>query len=304
MSILPVTEQQNPDSYQIDIKTTEEILRIINNQDKTVPLAVETAIPTLTNLVDALVTCFNAGGRLFYLGAGTSGRLGVLDASECPPTYGVSPDMVQGFIAGGDKALRKSVENAEDDSEQGILQLKEASFSSKDMLVGITASGSAPYVIGAMKYAQSLGSPVGAISCNKDSLTFSYCDFPIYIPVGPEIVTGSTRMKSGTAQKLVLNMITTTAMIRIGKVYNNFMIDLVPVNAKLIQRSIRLICEITECNEKVAEVAFYESERKVRTAIIMVMLSLTKDEANALLEKNNMNINNSLSSYNSDNKTL
>ena len=297
MKEIPVTEQRNPASYQIDTKSTAEILTIINNEDKKVPEAVSQAIPQLTRLVDRAVEVFQKGGRLFYLGAGTSGRLGVLDASECPPTYGVSPDMVQGFIAGGDAALRRSIEGAEDDENHGIDQLRGAGFSVADMLVGITASGSAPYVLGALRYARSLGSPTGAISCNKDSHTFELADYPIYLPVGPEIVTGSTRMKSGTAQKLALNMITTTAMIRLGKVYNNFMIDLMPVNAKLVERSKRLINEITGCGEVRAAQIFEDSGRKIRTAVIMASLAVSKEEAEALLKQGNGNINNALNAY-------
>ena len=297
MKEIPVTEQRNPASYQIDTKSTAEILTIINNEDKKVPEAVSQAIPQLTRLVDRAVEVFQKGGRLFYLGAGTSGRLGVLDASECPPTYGVSPDMVQGFIAGGDAALRRSIEGAEDDEKHGIDQLRGAGFSAADMLVGITASGSAPYVLGALRYARSLGSPTGAISCNKDSHTFELADYPIYLPVGPEIVTGSTRMKSGTAQKLALNMLTTTAMIRLGKVYNNFMIDLMPVNAKLVERSKRLINEITGCGEVRAAQIFEDSGRKIRTAVIMASLAVSKEEAEALLKQGNGNINNALNAY-------
>ena len=297
MKEIPVTEQRNPASYQIDTKTTAEILTIINNEDKKVPEAVSQAIPQLTQLVDCAVAVFKKGGRLFYLGAGTSGRLGVLDASECPPTYGVSPDMVQGFIAGGDAALRRSIEGAEDDENHGVDQLRSAGFSAADMLVGITASGSAPYVLGALRYALSLGSPTGAISCNKDSRTFELANYPIYLPVGPEIVTGSTRMKSGTAQKLALNMITTTAMIRLGKVYNNFMIDLMPVNAKLVERSKRLINEITGCGEECAARIFEDSGRKIRTAVIMASLRVTKEEAEALLKQGNGNINHALDAY-------
>ena len=297
MKEIPVTEQRNPASYQIDTKSTAEILTIINNEDKKVPEAVSQAIPQLTRLVDRAVEVFQKGGRLFYLGAGTSGRLGVLDASECPPTYGVSPDMVQGFIAGGDAALRRSIEGAEDDEKHGIDQLRGAGFSAADMLVGITASGSAPYVLGALRYARSLGSTTGAISCNKDSHTFELADYPIYLPVGPEIVTGSTRMKSGTAQKLALNMITTTAMIRLGKVYNNFMIDLMPVNAKLVERSKRLINEITGCGEVRAAQIFEDSGRKIRTAVIMASLAVSKEEAEALLNQGNGNINNALNAY-------
>lgn len=297
MGTLPLTEQRNPRSFQIDTKSTEEILRIINTEDKTIPTIVEKSIPNLVPLIDCLVSIFQKNGRLFYIGAGTSGRLGVLDASECPPTYGVSPEMVQGFIAGGDTALRKSVENAEDSAEQGIAQLQSANFSSNDMLIGITASGSAPYVIGTMEYARSLGSPVGAISCNPDSLTFSHADYAICIPVGPEIIAGSTRMKAGTAQKLVLNMISTTAMIKLGKVYNNFMIDLVPVNAKLIKRSIRLISEITACTIEKATHYFEQSGKNIRTAIIMASLEIKKSEAESLLNGAKNNINKALEAY-------
>ncbi|MEL3906708.1 MAG: N-acetylmuramic acid 6-phosphate etherase [Treponema sp.] len=298
MSGIPVTEQRNPVSYQIDTKTTAEILTIINSEDKKVAHAVEQAIPQLTVLIDCAVEVFKKGGRLFYLGAGTSGRLGVLDASECPPTYGVSTGMVQGFIAGGDEALRRSIEGAEDDENHGIDQLQSAGFSCSDMLVGITASGSAPYVLGALKYARSIGSPTGAISCNKDSHTFALADFPIFLPVGPEIITGSTRMKSGTAQKLALNMITTTAMIRLGKVYNNFMIDLMPVNAKLVERSKRLINEITGCGESCAARIFEDSGRKIRTAVIMASLNIGKEEAETLLEQGGGNINAALDVHN------
>ena len=297
MSGIPVTEQRNPASYQIDTKSTAEILAIINQEDKKVPDAVARAIPQLTKLIDRAVEVFKNGGRLFYLGAGTSGRLGVLDASECPPTYGVSPDMVQGFIAGGDAALRRSIEGAEDDEQHGIDQLCSVRFSSADMLIGITASGSAPYVLGALRYARSIGSPVGAISCNKDSLTFDIADYPIYLPVGPEIITGSTRMKAGTAQKLALNMITTTAMIRLGKVYNNFMIDLMPVNAKLVERSKRLINEITGCGEAHAAQLFEASGGKIRTAVVMASLHIQKDEAEALLKQGSGNINSALDAY-------
>ncbi|WP_428768678.1 N-acetylmuramic acid 6-phosphate etherase [Treponema sp. HNW] len=297
MNPIPATEQRNPASYQIDTKSTAEILHIINNEDKKIAAAVETALPVLTDLIDRLVDIFKKGGRLFYVGAGTSGRLGVLDASECPPTYGVSPDMVQGLIAGGDTALRRSIEGAEDDENHGVDQLKNAGFSSSDMLIGITASGSAPYVLGALKYARSLGCPTGAISCNKDSATFNLADFAVFLPVGPEIVTGSTRMKSGTAQKLALNMITTTSMIRLGKVYNNFMIDLMPVNAKLVERSKRLINEITGCGEQKAAEVFTASGKKIRTAIIMASLNVDKEEAEALLKEGGGNINFALDAH-------
>ena len=281
------TEKRNPLSYRIDSKSTREILTIINNEDQKVPFAVETAIPQITTIVEDVVASFTNKGRLFYIGAGTSGRLGVLDASECPPTYGVSPSMVQGIIAGGKEALTTSVEWAEDDGQAGIDSLKAVNFSSNDVLIGITASGGAAFVIEALKYAQSIGAKVGAISCNKDSSVFAIIDedHRVFIPVGPEIVTGSTRMKSGTAQKLVLNMITTTAMIRIGKVFNNLMVDLRPVNEKLILRAQRLIQEITGCNEQTSVELFQQSKSNTKLAITMGLFNANKEEAEEMLEK-------------------
>jgi N-acetylmuramic acid 6-phosphate etherase len=246
------TEQQNEASLEIDAKNSLEIVSIINNEDKKVPAAVEKILPQIAALVDDIVTAFNRGGRLFYIGAGTSGRLGVLDASECPPTYGVDPQMVQGLIAGGREALTRSIESAEDRAEEGVGELKSLGFSEKDVLVGITASGQAPYVLGALEFARNLGAVTGAISCNAGSKTFDYARHKLYVNVGPEVVTGSTRMKSGTAQKLVLNMLSTAAMIRMGKVYKNLMVDLRPVNHKLILRSIRLIRQVTGCSEEKA----------------------------------------------------
>jgi len=285
MNHLMETEQRNPLSYRIDSKSTMEILRIINAEDKRVPCIVEMAIPRIATIVDDVVTAFNKGGRLFYIGAGTSGRLGVLDASECPPTYGVDPSMVQGIIAGGQKALTTSVEWAEDDGNAGIETLKGHNFSPEDVLIGITASGGAPFVVEAMRYAKGLGAKVGAISCNKKTAVFDLIDegHHIYLPVGPEIITGSTRMKAGTAQKLVLNMITTTAMIRIGKVFNNLMVDLKPVNAKLVLRARRLISEVTGCSEKRAKELFEASGNNTKVAITMGLLSVGQAEATDLL---------------------
>ncbi len=286
MKPLMETEQRNPLSYRIDSKSTLEILDIINAEDKRVPFAVETAIPNIAIIVDELVSSFNKGGRLFYIGAGTSGRLGVLDASECPPTYGVDPAMVQGIIAGGPKALTTSVEWAEDDGNAGIETLKDHNFSSIDVLIGITASGGAPFVVEAMRYAKELGARVGAISCNKDTAVFDLIDedHRIFVPVGPEIITGSTRMKAGTAQKLVLNMITTTAMIRIGKVFNNLMVDLRPVNAKLILRAQRLITEVTGCSQEHAIELFESSGHNTKVAITMGLLTVNKQKATELLQ--------------------
>jgi len=279
------TEQRNEASLDIDAKTSLEIVTIINNEDKKVPLAVEKILGEIAALVDDIVAAFKKGGRLIYIGAGTSGRLGVLDASECPPTYGVEPGMVMGLIAGGQEALTKSIEAAEDRAEEGVRELKALGFSEKDVLVGITASGQAPYVLGALEYARDIGAVTGAISCNANSKTFDYARHKLYANVGPEVVTGSTRMKSGTAQKLILNMLTTAAMIRMGKVYKNLMVDLKPVNHKLVLRSIRLIREVTGCTEEEARKSFEESGKRPKTAIVMVLLKKDKDEAEKLLQE-------------------
>jgi len=288
---IPATERRNPASYRIDTKSTLEILAIINSEDKKVAPAVETALVPLAALIDDVVASFQKGGRLFYVGAGTSGRLGVLDASECPPTYGVPPTMVQGLIAGGQQALTRSVEWAEDNAEAGCAELKARSFGPDDVLVGITASGQAAYVVGAMRHARSIGAVVGAISCNEASRVFEWATPRIYVPVGPEIITGSTRMKAGTAQKMVLNMITTTAMIRIGKVYNNLMVDLMPLNSKLIDRAKRLISEVSGCSVEQAQQCYEASQGNVRVAILMAMLALDNVEARDLLEKSHGSIN-------------
>ncbi len=286
------TEKRNINSYQIDTKSTKEILSIINSEDKLVAFAVEKAINEISYLVDDIVDSMKKGGRLFYIGAGTSGRLGVLDASECNPTFGVDRTLVQGIIAGGEKALTQSIESAEDNKEASIDELKRRGFSQKDVLVGITASGSAPYVVSALSYAKEIGAVVGAIACNKESKVFENAHHKIYLSVGPEIITGSTRMKSGTAQKLVLNMLTTTTMIKLGKVYNNYMIDLRPVNAKLVQRSIRLIQDITGLDKEKSEDYFLRSDKNVRLAVVMALFNIDKNKAKLLLKENNNNINN------------
>lgn len=278
------TESRNVRSMNIDASPVEEILKLINEEDRTVPLAVEKALPAIASLVEDTVSAFARSGRLVYVGAGTSGRLGVLDASECPPTFGVDPSMVVGIIAGGDAALRRSVEGAEDDAQAGRAALEQIGFASRDVLVGITASGSAPFVLGAMRYARGLGAKVGAISCNKGSKTFELADHKVLIDVGPEVITGSTRLKAGTAQKLVLNMLTTASMVRFGKVYGNLMVDLTPVNKKLVDRSKRLIRQATGCTADRAEKAFAESGGKPKLAIVMVLLGVQKDRAKALIE--------------------
>ncbi|MFH2115233.1 MAG: N-acetylmuramic acid 6-phosphate etherase [Spirochaetota bacterium] len=276
------TEQRNERSMNIDGMSVIDILKVINNEDKTVPFAIEKQLASIALLVEDIVAAFKNGGRLIYIGAGTSGRLGVLDASECPPTYGVPLTMVQGIIAGGSEALVRSVEGAEDETEAGKAALNEIEFCAKDVLVGITASGQAPYVLGAMLKARELGAVVGAISCNRGSKTFSYAKHSIYLDVGPEVVTGSTRMKAGTAQKLTLNMLTTASMIRLGKVYRNLMVDLTPVNKKLVERSKRLIRQDTSCSREIADRAFESSGHKPKIAILMVLLGMEREEAESL----------------------
>lgn len=290
---LPTTEQRNPLSYKIDAKSTLEIIRIINDEDKNVAFAVEKTLHQVVTLTDDVTEAFRNEGRLFYIGAGTSGRLGVLDASECPPTFGVSPNLVQGIIAGGIPALTRSIENAEDDGGAGVDALKQVNFSATDVLIGITASGGAPYVVEAIRYAKEVGAKVGAICCNENTPVFDLVDpdRQIFIPVGPEIVTGSTRMKAGTAQKFVLNMITTTAMIRTGKVYNNLMVNLQPVNAKLVKRAHWLISEVTGCSIAKAETLFSESGQDTKAAMIMAMLEVDAKTARDLLRKHDGSIN-------------
>lgn len=287
-----ITEERNPNSFRIDTLSTLDILKVINNEDKTVPFAVERALNEIAYAVDITVEAFKNGGRLFYIGAGTSGRLGVLDASECPPTYGVSPEMVVGIVAGGEYALTNSVEGVEDDGEQGIMDVKNHNFKKEDVLIGISANGDAPYVVEALEYAKSVGGKVAAICCNENALCFSVTgkQGAIYLPVGPEIITGSTRMKSGTAQKLVLNMITTSSMIKLGKVYDNYMVDVMPVNKKLVERSVRIIREITGSSDEVARNALSKSESSVKNAIVMILFDTDLNNAKKLLAKHNGNI--------------
>jgi N-acetylmuramic acid 6-phosphate etherase len=280
------TEQPNPLSAGIDKKSVLEILKIINREDRKVPIVIEKEIENIGRVVDIVVDSFKNGGRLFYVGAGTSGRLGILDAAECPPTFGTHPEMIQGIIAGGKEALTRAVEWAEDKESEGKKAIDAKGLSDRDVLIGITASGQAPFVIGAMKRAGQLGAKVAALGCNRNSKTFAFAEYTIYIDVGPEIITGSTRMKSGTAQKLVLNMITTTAMIRLGKVYNNLMVDLVPVNNKLVSRSKQIIMAAAGCDKKTASKAFEDSGRKPKTAIVMVLIGVSMQKAESLLTAN------------------
>ena len=280
-----ITEQRNPNSMNVDSLSALEIVQLMNEEDKQVPLAIEKCLPQIAQAVERIVSAFQQGGRLVYIGAGTSGRLGVLDASECPPTFGVSPEMVKGIIAGGERALRHPIEGAEDSKKQAVVDLQTIQFSSKDVLVGIAASGRTPYVIGALEYAKSLGSVTVSIASNPNSAMANIVDIAIDTVVGPEVLTGSSRLKSGTAQKLVLNMLTTASMILMGKCYQNLMVDVQASNEKLKARAIRIVMQATDCDKALAEETLKQADQNAKLAIMMILSGLDRAQAEALLEK-------------------
>lgn len=280
-----ITEQRNPNSMNVGSLSALEIVQLMNEEDKQVPLAIEKCLPQIAQAVERIVSTFQQGGRLVYIGAGTSGRLGVLDASECPPTFGVSPEMVKGIIAGGERALRHPIEGAEDSKAQAVVDLQTIQFSSKDVLVGIAASGRTPYVIGALEYAKSLGSVTVSIASNPNSAMANIVDIAIDTVVGPEVLTGSSRLKSGTAQKLVLNMLTTTSMILMGKCYQNLMVDVQASNEKLKARAIRIVMQATDCDKALAEETLKQADQNAKLAIMMILSGLGRAQAEALLEK-------------------
>ena len=280
-----ITEQRNPNSMHVDSLSALEIVQLMNEEDKQVPLAIEKCLPQIAQAVERIVATFQQGGRLVYIGAGTSGRLGVLDASECPPTFGVSPEMVKGIIAGGERALRHPIEGAEDSKTHAVVDLQTIQFSSKDVLVGIAASGRTPYVIGALEYAKSLGSVTVSIASNPNSAMANIVDIAIDTVVGPEILTGSSRLKSGTAQKLVLNMLTTASMILMGKCYQNLMVDVQASNEKLKARAIRIVMQATDCDKAIAEETLKQADQNAKLAIMMILSGLDRAQAEALLEK-------------------
>ena len=280
-----ITEQRNPNSKHVDSLSALEIVQLMNEEDKQVPLAIEKCLSQIAQAVECIVAAFQQGGRLVYIGAGTSGRLGVLDASECPPTFGVSPEMVKGIIAGGERALRHPIEGAEDSKEQAVVDLQTIHFSSKDVLVGIAASGRTPYVIGALEYAKSLGSVTVSIASNPNSAMANIVDIAIDTVVGPEVLTGSSRLKSGTAQKLVLNMLTTASMILMGKCYQNLMVDVQASNEKLKARAIRIVMQATDCDKALAEETLKQADQNAKLAIMMILSGLDRAQAEALLEK-------------------
>lgn len=280
-----ITEQRNPHSINVDRLSALDIVRLMNNEDKQVTLAIEHCLPQIAQAVELIVLAFQKGARLVYLGAGTSGRLGVLDASECPPTFGVSNEMVKGIIAGGERAIRHPVEGAEDNKQAAVEDLTAITLSANDVLVGIAASGRTPYVIGGLEYAKSLGATTISITSNPNSTMANITDIAIETIVGAEVLTGSSRLKSGTAQKMVLNMLTTASMILMGKCYENLMVDVKASNEKLKARAIRIVMQATECEQAFAEKALLEAEQNAKLAIMMILSDLPKEKAQALLEK-------------------
>ncbi len=280
-----VTETRNPRTMDIDAKNTTEILQLINAEDSTIPAIVAGEIPYIAQATDLVVETLKRGGRLIYIGAGTSGRLGVLDASECPPTYGTDPEMIQGLIAGGYKALLRSQEGAEDVFEDGQKDLEEIGFNSKDVVFGIAASRRTPYVLGALAYAKEIGAKTIYLTCNPRAEVTIDVDVLICPVVGPEVVMGSTRMKAGTATKLILNMITTTAMIRMGKVYENLMVDLRMTSNKTQERSKRVVMLVTGVSYETASELLEKADGHVKTALVMALANVSAEEARVRIEK-------------------
>ncbi len=279
-----VSEERNPRTMGIDLMPTLAVLETISAEDALVPEAVRKTLPQIALAVDAIVAAFNRGGRLVYIGAGTSGRLGVLDASECPPTFGVPPGMVVGVIAGGRDAVVNASEGAEDRSEAGAADLRALSLNGTDIVVGIAVSGRTPYVIGALGYAASLGATTVGLTCNPASPIAQTAAISIAPVVGPEILTGSTRLKSGTAQKLVLNMLSTASMIRIGKTYQNLMVDLHVSNEKLLARAVRIVMQATDCSAEQAEAALKRTANDVKLAILITLTGKSVVDARAAIE--------------------
>ncbi|WP_053831607.1 N-acetylmuramic acid 6-phosphate etherase [Paraclostridium bifermentans] len=281
------TESRNQNTLNIDKVSTLEMVKMINEEDKKVANAIEIELPQIAEAIDGIVERMQKGGRLIYIGAGTSGRLGILDASECPPTYGVSEELVQGLIAGGQEAIFRSKEGAEDSKELAVLDLKDKHLNENDTVVGIAASGRTPYVIGGLEYANEIGALTISVTCNADSQVAKEAKIAISPVVGAEVVTGSTRLKSGTAQKLVLNMLSTGSMIKMGKVYGNLMVDVKATNEKLVERSKKIVCEATGVSFKEAETILSETDFDVKLSIFMILSNLEKEEAKVILEMNN-----------------
>lgn len=282
-----VTEKRNPNSTTLDAMTIEEMSALMMQEDATIPKAIQKQLPEISALIEAVVERLEKGGRLFYVGAGTSGRLGILDAVECVPTFGTSPELVQGIIAGGNKAIEVAVEGAEDSMDLAMKDLKERNLTNDDVVIGIAASGRTPYVIGALNYATEVGAQTGSISNNPDAPISQLAKYPVEVVTGPEVLTGSTRLKAGTAQKQVLNIISTIAMVKLGKVYGNLMVDVQATNVKLVERSKRIIMDATGVTYEGAEEYYESSEKSVKLAIIRILSGVSLKEAKILLEQTN-----------------
>ncbi|WP_081260077.1 N-acetylmuramic acid 6-phosphate etherase [Streptobacillus moniliformis] len=280
------TEKNNENSKNIELQDNYEILKRINDEDKKVACSIEKVLPDIAKLIDAIVE----KNRIIYVGAGTSGRIGVLDAVECPPTYGVDFDRVQGLIAGGREAMFEAKENSEDDTEQGSLDIKEINLTKDDVVIGIAASGRTPYVLGAINYAKEIGALTASITCSENSELSKKVDIPIEVLVGPEIITGSTRMKSATAQKMILNMISTSVMIKRGKVFSGYMVDVKTSNLKLIERAKRILMNVTSVSYEEAQMYLERSGMSVKVAIAMILLKIEKEDAENKLKEYNYNI--------------
>ena len=291
-----LTEQRNPLSRAIDISDSIDIVRIINEEDKKVAFSVEKRLEVIASAIDTIVEQLKIGGRLLYFGAGTSGRLGVLDAAECPPTFGTDPDLVKGYIAGGEKAMFVAQEGAEDREEYGIAELERIEVKSKDVIVGLAASGRTPYVHGALKKAKELGCPTILITTVSADQVDIKVDFLIDVPVGPEVIMGSTRMKSATAQKMILNMLSTGSMIRLGKVYENVMVDLQLTNKKLEERAKKIVMMLADVNYDEAAEWLQKANTHVKTALVMAIGGLNLEEATKKLKNNDGFIRNALNS--------
>lgn len=290
------TEARNPASTKIDTLTAIEIVRLMNEEDATIADAVSKVASEIAQSIDLIVRQLQAGGRLIYMGAGTSGRLGVLDASECPPTFSTNPEMVVGLIAGGYDALTRAVEGAEDHPDLGEKDLEGIGFSSRDILVGIATSGRTPYVIGGLRYAKQMGAPTIGFCCNSSSQLQDYCRIMITPIVGAEVISGSTRMKAGTATKMVLNMLTTGAMVRLGKTFGNLMVDLKATNHKLMDRSARIVSELTGLENSESRDLLGRCDNEVKTAIVANLLSIDAQAAREKLQRTDGHLRNALES--------
>ena len=279
------TETRNPATMDLDTMSPLEIVTAMNREDAKVPQAIQPVLSAIAQAVTWAIEALEQGGRVFYLGAGTSGRLGVLDAAECPPTFGVSPDVIVGLIAGGEQAFTKAIEGAEDSRELGRSDLEQRNLTAHDLVIGIAASGRTPYVLGALDYANSLGCHTVAISCNQGSAIGQAAQLAIEVVVGPEVLTGSTRLKAGTAQKLVLNMISTATMVGVGKAYHNLMVDVMQTNEKLQVRAQKIVMEATGVDQETAKEAIAQADGHAKTAITMILAQCSAQEARTRLEK-------------------